>query len=113
MSSSSTITEAHKRNGLGRRMRPGEVLAELYLDPLDMTAHDLSQKILMPEATIQSFLDGERAVDVDLALRLARYFRTKPQLWLNMQANHDLQQRSQEMKEELDAISPRQAQDAA
>jgi addiction module HigA family antidote len=69
---------------------PGEVLREEFLKPLRLTAADLSRGISVPIDRVTEILHGERAVSVDTAIRLGRFFRTNPRFWLNLQAIYDL-----------------------
>ena len=71
---------------------PGEVLREEFLRPLRLTAADLSRGIGVPIERVTGVLHGERAVSVDTAIRLGRFFRTNPRFWLNLQAIYDLAQ---------------------
>lgn len=72
------------------RTHPGEILAKEYLEPLDMSARALAEEIGVPANRISDIVRGRRGVTADTALRLARYFRTDPRFWLNLQAAHDL-----------------------
>ncbi len=72
------------------RTHAGEILAKEYLEPLDMSARTLAQEIGVPANRISDIVRGRRGVTADTALRLARYFRTDPRFWLNLQAAHDL-----------------------
>jgi addiction module HigA family antidote len=72
------------------RTHAGEILAKEYLEPLDMSARALAQEIGVPANRISDIVRGRRSVTADTALRLARYFRTDPRFWLNLQAAHDL-----------------------
>lgn len=85
---------------------PGQVLKTLYLDPLDLSAGALARAINVPRTRIERIVKGETAIMPDTALRLSRYFNTTPQLWLNMQANWDLQKTATKNRAELDAIKP-------
>ncbi len=58
--------------------------------PLGLSANALSREIDVPANRITSIAAGQRAVTPDTALRLARYFHTTPQFWLNLQMAHDL-----------------------
>ncbi len=74
------------------RTHPGEVLREEYLKPLGMSANALARAIRVTPNRITAILapDAPRAITPDMALRLARYFRTTPQFWLNLQSAYDL-----------------------
>ena len=71
-------------------MRPGEVLQELYLAPLDMGAIALARRLGVPRTRIERLVKGTTRMTPDTALRLARAFNTSPAYWLNMQTNYDL-----------------------
>lgn len=69
---------------------PGEILAEEFLKPLDISANALALALRVPATRIAAIVKCERAVTADTALRLARFFRTSPEFWINLQAMHDL-----------------------
>jgi addiction module HigA family antidote len=69
---------------------PGEVLSEEFLNPLGMSAHALAMALRVPATRIGAIVKGERSVTADTALRLARFFGTSPEFWMNLQAMHDL-----------------------
>jgi addiction module HigA family antidote len=69
---------------------PGEVLSEEFLDPLGMSANALAMALRVPATRIGAIVKGERSVTADTALRLARFFGTSPEFWMNLQAMHDL-----------------------
>ena len=71
-------------------MRPGEVLKELYLDPLDMGAIAFARRLDVPRTRIERLVKGVTSVTPDTALRLARAFNTTPAYWMNMQTNYDM-----------------------
>ena len=71
-------------------MHPGEVLKELYLDPLDMGAIAFARRLDVPRTRIERLVRGVTSVTPDTALRLARAFNTTPAYWMNMQTNYDM-----------------------
>ena len=73
-----------------RPIHPGEVLREEFLEPLGLTAHALAVALRVPAPRINDLAREKRSVTPDTALRLARYFRTTPQFWMNLQASYDL-----------------------
>jgi addiction module HigA family antidote len=72
-------------------VHPGEILLEEYLKPLEISQNKLGRDLNVPAQRINEIVRGQRAVTVDTALRLARYFHTTPQFWLNLQARYDLE----------------------
>jgi len=78
---------------------PGEVLMEEFIGPLGITQHKLAVAIDVPPRRINEIVHGKRRITADTALRLARYFGTSAQFWINLQTNFDLET-------ELDALGP-------
>ena len=69
---------------------PGEMLSEEFLKPLGLSVNALAMALRVPATRIGAIVKGERSVTVDTALRLARFFGTSPEFWVNLQAMHDL-----------------------
>ena len=74
------------------RTHPGEVLREEFMRPLDLSANALALALRVPATRIGAIIreDRARAVTADTAIRLARYFGTTPEFWLNLQSAYDL-----------------------
>jgi addiction module HigA family antidote len=89
------------------RTHPGEVLREEYLLPLRLSARALAKSLGVPASQITEIMRGERDVSADTAIRLARYFRTDPRFWLNLQAAHDLSKA--QAKNDYSEVRPRTA----
>jgi antitoxin HigA-1 len=70
-------------------IHPGEHLAE-ELEALDMSAAELARKIDVPTNRVTQIVNGTRAITGDTALRLAHFFGTSAQFWLNLQSLYDL-----------------------
>jgi len=90
-------------------IHPGEILRELYLDPLDMTPYALAKKLLVPRTRIERLVAGKTGVTSDTALRLAKFFKTAPEFWMNLQNSFDLKVEMQKLKGELEAIEAYEA----
>ncbi|HEU4885033.1 MAG TPA: HigA family addiction module antitoxin [Longimicrobium sp.] len=71
-------------------IHPGEVLIEDFLVPLGLSQYRLAQDLSVPPRRINEIVHGKRAITADTALRLARYFGTSEQFWLNLQSRYDL-----------------------
>ena len=69
---------------------PGEVLVELYLKPLEISAIALAKRLHVPRTRIERLVRNETAVSADTAMRLARVFSTTPEYWMNLQRAWDL-----------------------
>ena len=74
-----------------RPVHPGDVLKSDFLEPLGMSAYRLARELRVTPVRVNDIVRRRRAVSADTALRLAAYFGTSPQFWLNLQANHDLE----------------------
>jgi len=72
-----------------RPVHPGEVLREEFLAPLGMSAHALALELRVPAPWINEIVRQRRSVTPETALRLARYFGTTAQSWLNLQTSYD------------------------
>jgi len=70
-------------------IHPGEHLAE-ELKTLGMSAAELARKIDVPTNRITQILNGDRSITGDTALRLAHFFGTSPEFWLNLQSLYEL-----------------------
>ena len=79
-----------------RPIHPGEIIREEYLAPLKMTSHALAMALHVPAPRINDIVRERRAISPDTALRLARYFDTTAQFWLNLQSSFDLKQAEKE-----------------
>jgi addiction module HigA family antidote len=73
-----------------RPIHPGEILREEYLEPLGMTPNALSIHLRVPAPRINDVVREKRGITTDTALRLARYFNTTAQYWLNLQISYEL-----------------------
>lgn len=71
-------------------IHPGEQLREEFMRTFGLSVHRLAQDIFLPVARVQALIDEEQPVTGDIALRLARYFGTSPEFWLNLQRDYDL-----------------------
>lgn len=100
MSRSSTTARTASIPAVGTPDRvtthPGEVLEEEFLKPLGLSANALAITLRVPATRMGAIVKGERAVTADTALRLARFFGTSSEFWVNMQAMHDLTKARQE-----------------
>ena len=70
------------KNGM-RLVHPGEILSE-ELETLGLSANTLAKALDVSPGCVTAILDGQQSLTADIALRLARYFGTTPQVWLNL-----------------------------
>ena len=71
-------------------LHSGEVLAELYLESLGMSAIELARRLHVPRTRIERLVKGDTALTVDTALRLSTFFGNTPEFWMNLQRAYDL-----------------------
>jgi len=72
-------------------IHPGEVLLEDFMNPLGLSQYRLAHDIGVTPIRISQIVNGQRAVTVDTAMRLARYFGTSAAVWLRLQVRYDLE----------------------
>ena len=85
---------------------PGEMLVEEFLIPMGLTQRELATALHVPYQRINEIVRRRRGMTPSTALRLARYFGTSADFWLNLQLRWDLYQTSQAEKAELESIQP-------
>ena len=84
-------------------IHPGEHLAE-ELQALDMSAAELARKIDVPTNRITQILNGTRAITGDTALRLAHFFGTSAQFWMNLQSLYELRLAQEETGKSIKSL---------
>ncbi len=98
-------------NGM-RPIHPGEVLREEFLQPMGLTAHALSMALQVPAPRINDIVRERRAVTVDTALRLGKYFGTSAEFWVGLQTDYDMALARASMAQVLGRIVQRDLQSA-
>ena len=83
-------------------IHPGEVLLGEFLRPLGISQYRLAKEVSVPPRRINEIVRGQRAITADTALRLARYFQTTNQFWLNLQTHYDLEVEKDRLGDRLD-----------
>ncbi|HMM50343.1 MAG TPA: HigA family addiction module antitoxin [Burkholderiaceae bacterium] len=84
-----------------RPIHPGEILREEYLTPLGISASALAIQLRVPAPRINDVVRERRSISPDTALRLARYFGTTAQFWLNLQSSFDLRKAEREIGDKV------------
>ncbi len=90
-------------------IHPGEILAD-ELQEIDLSAAELARIIEVPPNRISQIISGKRAITADTALRLARYFATSADLWMNLQKTYELDLARQELGKAIRHIPKRKPQ---
>lgn len=83
---------------------PGEILLEEYLLPMNISQYRLAQAIGVPPRRINEIVLGKRGITADTALRLAAFFGTDAQSWINLQTHYDLEMAREGLKQVLTDI---------
>jgi antitoxin HigA-1 len=89
-------------------IHPGEILAE-ELDQLGVSPTELSRQVRVAANRISQIINGKRAITGDTALRLAHWFGTSPQFWMNLQALYDVRMAEQEAGTEIQSLPTKPA----
>ena len=71
-------------------VHPGEILREELMKPLGLSINGLARSLHVPPTRTSEIVNGRRGISADTALRLARYFGTTREFWMNLQAAYDL-----------------------
>ncbi len=74
-----------------RPVHPGEILREDFMKPLGLNMNKLALDLRVPGTRIAEIVHERRGITPGTALRLARYFNTTPEFWMNLQATYDLE----------------------
>ena len=83
-------------------IHPGEILIEEFLNPMEISQYRLAKAIHVPARRINEIVHGKRAITVNTALRLAKFFGTSAEFWLNLQTRFDLECERARFGETLD-----------
>lgn len=104
MSNSSTTTETD----LIEPIHPGEILMEDFIEGFGVTQNKLAVSIGVPPRRINEIVHGKRGITADTAIRLARYFGTSEEFWMNLQSNYELRRQRRALRDQVEAIAPLQ-----
>ncbi|KGN39462.1 HigA family addiction module antitoxin [Knoellia subterranea] len=104
MSNLSTTTEADQIEPI----HPGEILMEDFIEGFGITQNKLAVSIGVPPRRINEIVHGKRGITADTAIRLARYFGTSEEFWMNLQSNYELRLERRALRDQVAAIAPLQ-----
>ena len=94
-------------------VHPGEILLDDWLKPLNISQYALAKAIDVPPRRINEIIHGKRSISADTALRLAAFFGTDAQSWLNLQSHYDAETVRDTLAPTLAHITPFQFATAA
>ena len=87
-------------------IHPGEVLMEDFIVGFGITQNKLAVSIGVPPRRINEIVHGKRGITADTAIRLARYFGTSEEFWMNLQSNYELRRERRSLRDKVAAITP-------
>jgi len=91
-------------------VHPGEILREDLMVPLGLSINRLARDLRVPVTRMSEIVNGRRSITADTALRLARYFSTTPEFWVNLQSAYDLDVATRTSAEQIKRdVHPREA----
>ena len=102
MSNSSTTTETD----LIEPIHPGEILMEDFIEGFGITQNKLAVSIGVPPRRLNEIVHGKRGITAVTAIRLARYFGTSEEFWMNLQSNYELRLERRLLRDQVAAITP-------
>lgn len=97
------IKNQHKTDYM-RTIHLGEALREEFLTPYQLTAHALSMALQVPAPRINDIVREKRAITVDTALRLAKFFGNSAEFWMGLQTDYDMAVARQSVQDALNRI---------
>lgn len=90
-------------------IHPGEVLLEDFINGFDITQNKVAVSIGVPPRRINEIVHGKRSITADTAVRLARYFGTSAEFWMNLQSEYEIRLSRDNLADTLRDITPLQA----
>lgn len=102
MLNSSSTTETD----LIEPIHPGEILMEDFIEGFGITQNKLAVSIGVPPRRINEIVHGKRGITADTAIRLARFFGTSEEFWMNLQSNYELRIKRRLLRDQVATITP-------
>ena len=90
-------------------IHPGEILREEFLKPMKITPYQLAKQLHVPVPRINDIVREKRGITADTAVRLARFFGTSAEFWMNAQAFYEVRLAGSKLARVLQQIEPRRA----
>ena len=87
-----------------KNIHPGEILLEEFLITLEITSYRLCKDLKIPQTRISEIIKGNRRITADTALRLSHYFGNSAKFWLGLQDDFDIEEETENKKQELESI---------
>lgn len=90
----------------GWNIHPGEILREEYMKPLGLSVYALAKELKLTRPRLNDIVLERRAITADTAVRLAKYFGTTAQFWMNMQSSYELRDAENANRKIVESIAP-------
>jgi len=91
-------------------VHPGDVLKTEFLEPLSLSVYQLAKDLKVQRSRPNEIVLGQRSLTADTALRLAVYFGTTPEYWINLQTQYDLDIANRQLRKKIEReVAPRAA----
>jgi len=90
----------------GWSVHPGEILQEEFMKPLGLTSYRLAKNLRIPAQRLNDVVLKKRGISADTAVRLARFFGTSEQFWMNLQDSYDIAAARRRSRQDLKRIAP-------
>jgi addiction module HigA family antidote len=87
-------------------IHPGEILMKDFIDGFGITQNKLAVSIGVPPRRINEIVHGKRGITADTAIRLARYFGTSEEFWMNLQSHYELRRERRALRDKVALITP-------
>ncbi len=100
---------AGRKRVVAWNLHPGEILREEFLKPLGITPDQLAKELRVPAPRINDIVREKRGITADTAVRLARFFGTSAEFWMNAQAFYEVRRAGRKLARVLERIEPRRA----
>jgi len=87
-------------------VHPGDFIRSMYMEPLDISAVDLADRLHISPSTLSRVINGKTDLSVEMALRLSKVLGRSPESWISMQAQHSLAKSRKSIEKELGELIP-------
>lgn len=95
-----------RRAPAGWAVHPGEILKQEFLEPMGISGYALAKALSVPAQAISDITLRKRGISADMALRLAKFFGTTEQFWMNLQSSYELAIARKQARKAVDKIRP-------
>ncbi|MFZ0231557.1 MAG: HigA family addiction module antitoxin [Candidatus Acidiferrales bacterium] len=103
----------HRPGVVAWNIHPGEILREEFLKPLKMSSYELAKNLHVPAPRVNDIVLEKRGITADTAIRLARFFGTSEDFWMNLQASFEVRDARRRLAKVIERIQPRRRTKAA